>query len=142
MDSMYHSLQRILRMAIKRDAADKWFSDVVRKKAGHVCESCGKVEGRMECAHIYGRSAKSVRWSMDNAVCLCHYCHMKFTANPLEFTKWLEDTLGQGHMEMLREKWQVLMKTNKLLRKEIAKHYREEFKKMDEDENYEPISYN
>lgn len=129
-------------MAIKRDAADKWFSDVVRKKAGHVCESCNKVEGRMECAHIYGRSAKSVRWSLDNAVCLCHYCHMKFTANPLEFTRWLEDTLGEGHMEMLREKWQVLMKTNKQLRKEIAKHYREEFKKMDEDEKYDPISYN
>ena len=129
-------------MAIKRDAADKWFSDVVRKKAGHVCESCNKVEGRMECAHIYGRAAKSVRWSLDNAVCLCHYCHMRFTANPLEFTKWLEETLGEGHMEMLREKWQVLMKTNKQLRKEIAKHYREEFKKMDEDENYEPVSYN
>ena len=129
-------------MAIKRDAADKWFSDVVRKKAGHVCEGCGKVEGRMECAHIYGRSAKSVRWSLDNAVCLCHYWHMKFTANPLEFTRWLEDTLGEGHMEMLREKWQVLMKTNKQLRKEIAKHYREEFKKMDVDEKYQPISYN
>jgi hypothetical protein len=129
-------------MAIKRDAADKWFSDVVRKKAGHVCESCNKVEGRMECAHIYGRAAKSVRWSLDNAVCLCHYCHMRFTANPLELTKWLEETLGEGHMEMLREKWQVLMKTNKQLRKEIAKHYREEFKKMDEDENYEPVSYN
>jgi hypothetical protein len=139
---MYHSLQRILKMAIKRDAADKWFSDVVRKKAGHVCESCNKVEGRMECAHIYGRAAKSVRWSLDNAVCLCHYCHMRFTANPLEFTMWLEETLGEGHMEMLREKWQVLMKTNKQLRKEIAKHYREEFKKMDEDENYEPVSYN
>lgn len=129
-------------MAIKRDAADKWFSDVVRKKAGHVCESCGKVEGRMECAHIYGRSAKSVRWSLDNAVCLCHYCHMRFTANPLEFTAWLERELGQGHMDMLREKWQVLMKTNKELRKEIAKHYREEFKKMDQDEKYEPVSYN
>ena len=129
-------------MAIKRDSADKWFSDVVRKKAGHVCESCGKVEGRMECAHIYGRSAKSVRWSLDNAVCLCHYCHMRFTANPLEFTAWLERELGQGHMDMLREKWQVLMKTNKELRKEIAKHYREEFKKMDQDEKYEPVSYN
>ena len=33
------------------------------------------------------------------------------------------------------------MKTNKKLRLEIAKHYREELKKMDEDENYEPISY-
>lgn len=129
-------------MAIKRDAADKWFSNVVRKKAGYVCEHCNKVDARMECAHIYGRAAKSVRWSLDNALCLCHYCHMKFTANPLEFTSWLEETLGQGHMDMLREKWQVLMKTNKKLRLEIAKHYREELKKMDEDENYEPVSYN
>jgi hypothetical protein len=92
-------------MAIKRDAADKWFSNVVRKKAGYVCEHCHKVDARMECAHIYGRAAKSVRWSLDNAVCL-------------------------------------LMKTNKKLRLEIAKHYREELKKMDEDENYEPVSYN
>ena len=103
MDSMYHSLLRNLKMAIKRDAADKWFSNVVRKKAGYVCEHCNKVDARMECAHIYGRAAKSVRWSLDNAVCLCHYCHMRFTANPLEFTAWLEETLGQGHMDMLRE---------------------------------------
>ena len=61
-------------MAIKRDAADKWFSDVVRQKAGFQCEHCGKKDGRMECAHIWGRAAKSVRWSMDNALCLCHYC--------------------------------------------------------------------
>ena len=44
-------------MAIRRDAADKWFSDVVRKKAGYVCEHCHKVGARMECAHIYGRQA-------------------------------------------------------------------------------------
>lgn len=129
-------------MTIKRDAADKWFSDVVRLKANHVCESCGKLDGRKECAHIYGRAAKSVRWSLDNAVCLCHYCHMQYTANPLEFTAWLEQYLGEGHMQLLREKWQVLMKTNKLLRKEIAKHYREEYKKMEQDPNYKPISYN
>tara|TARA_R110000737_G_C14476291_1_gene467699 strand:- start:691 stop:828 length:138 start_codon:yes stop_codon:yes gene_type:complete len=45
-------------------------------------------------------------------------------------------------MELLRAKWNVLMPTNKLLRAEIAKHYREEFKKMDADANYTPISYN
>ena len=129
-------------MAIRRDAADKWFSDVVRKKAGYVCEHCNKVGARMECAHIYGRAAKSVRWSMDNALCLCHYCHMKFTANPFEFTAFCVDTFGAGHMEMLREKWNVLMPTTKKLRAEIAKHYREEHKKMDADENYDPISYN
>ena len=129
-------------MAIKRDAADKWFSDVVRKKKNHVCEHCHKVDGRMECAHIFGRAAKSVRWSLDNALCLCHYCHRKFTENPTEFTAWLEATLGKGHKDMLREKWQTLMPTNKKLRAEISKHYREELKKMDDDEDYTPISYN
>lgn len=129
-------------MGIKRDTADKYFSDVVRKKANHTCEHCGKVDGRMECAHIYGRAAKSVRWSLDNALCLCHYCHRKFTANPLEFTGWVEKKLGRGHMEMLREKWQHLMKTTKSLRLEIGKHYREELKKMDADPDYDPTSYN
>jgi hypothetical protein len=129
-------------MAIKRDAADKWFSDVIRLKAGYQCENCGKQDGRMECAHIYGRAAKSVRWSMDNALCLCHYCHLTYTANPLSFSSWLQSYVGPGHLDMLREKWNVLMPTNKKLRAEIAAHYREELKKMEQDEDYSPISYN
>ena len=129
-------------MAIRRDAADKWFSDVIRLKAGYQCEHCGKQDARMECAHIWGRSAKSVRWSMDNAVCLCFYCHLKFTGNPLDFTRWLMEYHGPAKLEILREKWNVLMPTTKKLRAEIAKHYREEHKKMTADETYEPISYN
>jgi hypothetical protein len=50
--------------------------------------------------------------------------------------------LGKGHMDMLREKWQTLMPTNKKLRAEIAKHYREEFRKMEDDKTHKPISYN
>ena len=96
----------------------------------------------MECCHIFGRAAKSVRWSLDNAVCMCHSCHRKYTENPLEFTDWLETYLGKGHLEILREKWNVKMQTNKALRSEISKHYREEFKKMERDELYQPISYN
>ena len=37
---------------IKREACDKWFSDVVRQKANYTCEHCKKVDSRMECAHI------------------------------------------------------------------------------------------
>jgi hypothetical protein len=103
---------------MKRDAADKWFSDVVRAKAAYTCENCHQ-KGRMECCHIFGRAAKS-----------------------LEFTNWLETYLGKGHLEILREKWNVKMQTNKALRLEISKHYREEFKKMERDELYQPISYN
>ena len=128
-------------VSIKRDQADKWFSSVVRLAKHSMCENCGK-EGRTECAHIFGRRTKSVRWSMDNAVCLCHYCHKDFTANPVEFTYWITDRLGHIHIDILREKWQMVMPTTKLLRKEIARHYREEHKKMIIDGSYVPISYN
>jgi hypothetical protein len=36
----------------------------------------------------------------------------------------------------------VLMPTTKQLRKDIAKHYRDEFRKMETNSAYEPISYN
>lgn len=129
-------------MGIKREACDKWFSDVVRKKADFICESCGRNDIGMDCAHIHGRRAKSVRWSLDNAVCLCRVCHMNYTSNPVDFTRWLEDYLGTAHLDILNEKKNVLLKTNKQLRREIAKHYRDEFKKMQEDPDYQPISYN
>ena len=129
-------------MAIKLDAADTWCSKVVRQKANYTCEFSGKSDGRMECCHIYGRRAKSVRWSLDNLVCLSHYQHRYFTENPTEFTQWLETYLGKGHMDMLLEKKNVLMPTTKQLRKDIAKHYRDEFRKMEADPSYEPISYN
>ena len=134
--------KKVVKMAIKRDACDKWFSDVVRQKAGFQCEHCGKQGGRMECAHIYGRSAKSVRWSLDNAVCLCHYCHRTFTAMPLEFSRWCVEYLGASHMEILREKWNVLMPTNKKLRDEISAFYRAEYRAMLHDPSYDPVSYN
>ena len=126
---------------IKREACDKWFSDVVRRKANSTCEHCG-IEGRMECAHIYGRANKAVRWSMDNAVSLCHYCHRTFTGNPVDFHLWLLDYLGQGHMDILDEKRNMILKTNKILRKEISDHYRGEFRKMEADQTYVPESYN
>jgi len=129
-------------MGIKREACDKWFSDVVRKKADFICESCGRNDIGMDCAHIHGRRAKSVRWSLDNAICLCRVCHMNYTSNPVDFTRWLEDYLGTAHLDILNEKRNVLLKTNKQLRREIAKHYRDEFKRMQEDPDYQPISYN
>ena len=129
-------------MGIKREACDKWFSDVIRLKANHTCECCHNQDRQMHCCHIYGRGAKSVRWSIDNALCMCSYCHRYFTENPIAFTNFLQVYLGKGHMEMLNEKWRVILKTNKLLRKEIALHYRREHKKMVDDVGYEPVSYN
>lgn len=129
-------------MAIKLEACDTWCSKVVRQKANYTCEYCGKQDSRMECCHIHGRRARSVRWSLDNLLCLCSHHHRYFTENPTEFTAWLDEYLGKGHMEMLLEKKNILMPTNKKLRAEIAKHYRLELRKMEQDPSYEPVSYN
>jgi len=127
-------------MAVKRDAADIWFSKAVRARDG-ACLHTGRTDA-LECAHIYGRRAKILRWSMDNAVTLTHSSHRYFTENPVAFHDWLVMTLGEGHMEILREKAQGHMKTTAAIRKEIAKHYREEYRKRELDIEYEIISYN
>lgn len=123
-------------MAIKRDEADKQFSLCVRKRANWACEHCGNTN-TLQCAHIYGRRAKSVRWDGMNAVCLCYKCHMDFTANPLDFHRWLERHLGRGHLDLLREKKNTLMKTTAAMRKEIAAHYRKQLNEFNDGEDFE-----
>lgn len=127
-------------MAVKRDQADIWFSKCVRARDAACCY-CGKTE-TLEAAHIYGRRLKSVRWSMDNCLALCHYHHRYFTEQPIAFRDWLVSLYGEGHMEVLREKSQAIFKTTTAIRKEIAKHYRGEFQKKEADPDYEIISYN
>lgn len=127
-------------MSIRRDQADIWFSKVVRAR-DQWCMSCGKTES-LQAMHIVGRRNKAVRWSLDNAVTGCAGCHRYYTENPLAFHDWLRTLLGDGHLEILREKAREIMKTNKQVRAEISKHYREEFKKIERNEDYAVISYN
>ena len=129
-------------MGIKREACDKWFSDCVRHRDHHTCLNCGKQEGQLDCAHIYGRAKKSTRWSMDNAVTLCRGCHMHYTEHPVAFTDWLTKLWGEGHMDLLREKANAILKTNKILRKEVSDHYRAEIRKAEQDPAYQIISWN
>jgi hypothetical protein len=127
-------------MAIKRDSADIWFSKAVRARDGK-CLHTGRTDA-LECCHVYGRRAKILRWSLDNAVTLTHSSHRFFTENPVAFADFLEQTLGEGHMAILREKARGHMKTNDSLRREIAKHYREELKKLENDPTYSMVSWN
>jgi hypothetical protein len=57
---------------------------------------------------------------------------MFFTANPVEHQAWQIERKGEGLMQMLRETCNDLSigRLAKREKKEIAKHYREEFKRM------------
>jgi hypothetical protein len=118
-------------MSIRRDPADIAFSQAVRMSRGFICEHCNKGDGRTELAHIYGRRFKSVRWDTLNGLCLCHTCHRQFTENPLDFTSWLREYVGQGYLDILNEKRNRIFKTTKAIRADIAKHYRNEIKLME-----------
>ena len=127
---------------MKREACDQWMSKVVRLKAKHTCEACGNMDRQMHNCHVFSRSRKATRWSLYNTLCMCSYCHMHFTGNPIEFTQFLNKYLGPAHLEILQEKSNALMKTTKALRKEIGQHYKEEYKKLEANPDYEPISWN
>jgi hypothetical protein len=64
------------------------------------------------------------------------------TENPLAFSGWLETQLGAGHLELLTEKCRGILKDNKATRDEIAKHYREEIRKKEQNPDYVMVSYN
>lgn len=118
-------------MSIKRCPADIAFSKAVRLSRGERCEHCGRSDAKLECAHIVGRRERAVRWDTDNALCLCFVCHKYFTENPLDFTAWLRQHVGDAHLEILSEKRRSIFKATDAERKLIAKHYREQIKLLE-----------
>lgn len=127
-------------MAIKRDQADIWCSKAVRLRDGH-CLRCGNTE-TLQAMHLVGRRNKVTRYSLDNLLTGCAACHRWLTENPIEAYHWYEMVLGSGHMEILREKSRGILKTNEKLRKEIAAHYREEFRKKEKNPDHTIVSWN
>lgn len=75
-----------------------------------------------------------------NILCLCHNCHRFYTENPVEFNTFCFKHLGAAHMEILREKKNMIFKTTKAIRADIAKHYREQVKLL-EAGGHELVSY-
>lgn len=122
---------------MKRSPADSAFSKCVRERNDWHCEYCKRDFSNnthiLDCSHFYGRRARTVRWDGDNAFSHCRGCHNKLGENPGEFHTWAVNTRGDGWFEILTDKWRNLKrKITKQEEKEIAKHYREELKKMEQ----------
>jgi len=80
---------------IKRNIADKHFSDSVRKSAEWKCQRCEKdytdrPQG-LQCSHYISRGHWSVRYDPKNALSLCAYCHNYCEGFPTHHTAlWRE----------------------------------------------------
>ena len=75
---------------LKKQCDDLW-SEIVKLKAGYVCEKCGKGKPDvvLNSHHIITRKIYSTRWLIENGVCLCYrdhiyWAHVEFEA----FREW------------------------------------------------------
>jgi hypothetical protein len=60
-----------------KDKCDTLWAQIVKDRAGWVCEWCGKdkSQSKMEAAHIIPRGEGITRHDLDNGWCGCYYCH-------------------------------------------------------------------
>ena len=121
---------------IKRTPVDAAFSDCVRERANWTCEMCGKAypEGTnragLHCSHHFGRRHKSVRWEPLNAAALCFTCHNTVAEDPPLHVGWFESNIGKSNYGLLEELKQRIVRKSDLDMKAMAKHFREELKRM------------
>lgn len=125
---------------IKRLPADIYFSKCVAAAHDHTCETCGKV-GRIEASHVYSRRHRTIRWDKLNIMSQCHGCHAKWHESPLRAFAWFESEYGTERIELLQEKMNNKVKVPKIEEKEIAKHYREQLKLIEEARSNGAIGY-
>lgn len=119
---------------MKISTADKYFSLCIRESNNWTCERCGKEylerSRGLHCSHIYSRTHRTIRWCKDNAQALCFYCHDWYGNNPADSGLWIAEILGEGHIQLLREKRDSRIKVSKLEEKEIGKYYKGEYERM------------
>lgn len=94
------------------DKLDKLWSDKI-KSVGK-CDYCGK-DTYLNSHHIFSRSNYSVRWDLDNGICLCsghHTLSSQFSAHkcPMEFSEYIKEKRGIEWFNRLRTKANSVVK--------------------------------
>ena len=95
-----------------KKSLDILWSELVKRRDKQ-CIRCSKVE-RLNAAHIFSRSQKSVRWDLANGIALCSGCHIFWAhKNPVEFSEFVKKHLGVQKYEELRLKAKTLVKVDR-----------------------------
>lgn len=84
---------------------DVAWSKLVKLKSNNKCAVCFS-EKALNSHHVYSRAKMSLRWSLENGICLCvgHHIGVKFSAHKttIEFNDWLVDHFGIAFMDGLK----------------------------------------
>jgi len=130
---------------MKTSAADSYFSKCIRASNDYVCAKCGtqydKSSSGLHCSHNFSRRHRTIRWCKDNALPMCYGCHQWFGGNPADSGLWLTNLIGEGVIDILREKMRAKIKVPKSEEALIAKHYREQLKLIEANSEHILESY-
>ena len=84
-----------------KNKLDRLVSLIVRSVGQ--CQRCGNAEyEKLQCCHIYSRTYNSVRWDLDNLICMCASCHFYTHKNPIEFSEFVTKHLGAEKYQQLK----------------------------------------
>ena len=137
-------------MAVKRYPADIAFSKAIRESYNYDCiakdyvpqskreplESCEcnyrHNPGGLDCAHVNSRTHRNTRWCAEyGAVPLCRHHHNFFGVHPILWAEFLTEKFGEDwYDEAKRRAWET-RKISKEDQAVIAKHYRQEVKRIE-----------
>lgn len=100
---------------------DKIVSKLIRARG--YCVKCGNDDyEKLQAAHIYSRTYRSVRWYLDNILCLCVGCHFWGHKNPILFTEFVQERLGPYRYEELKLAANEIKKRTVVDMQDLYKH--------------------
>lgn len=88
---------------------DKICSLIIRSHGQ--CVMCLQTDyEKLQCAHIYSRTYRSVRWDLENLLPLCASCHFYSHKNPLIFAEFVQGHLGSVKYQSLKARATAIKK--------------------------------
>ena len=112
-----------------KDQLDKLWAILVKQRAGYKCERSEKI-AYLNSHHVFSKSNLSVRWDLDNGVCLNAGWHTLQTnsahKNPIEFINWIKGQRGVEWYKNLRIKANQIKKWTIPELRELLERFKKE----------------
>jgi hypothetical protein len=131
-------------MKIRIDKRDTIFSKIIRLRAKWNCERCGRYfpfGNGLQCSHFFSRRHQSTRYDPDNAAAHCFACHMRLGSNPIEFTAWIKQYLGDVRYEALQLRHNTIVKRTKVELEELYQHLKEQLVALEANPDHMVVGY-
>ena len=106
---------------------DKLWSQIIAKRANHVCEYCGS-DYNCSPHHIFSRRNRSTRWDLRIGIYLCsnHHTFDTYSAHQSkEFSEiWIKNYIGEKLYLELERKSNQIKKWTKEEKQELVEEFR------------------